>query len=180
MKLATALFTSFAAASIATGTFAAGSDSTEPPTKSETTLKCTNGQVYDKETKTCVNARSGQFSDDDLYAAARELAYDGQYDNALKVLDVAENQNDPRVLNYRGFANRKAGNVELGMVYYQAALTVDPDYILARSYMGQALISEGDLVGARAQLAEIETRGGKETWAYASLDKALRGEATDW
>lgn len=180
MKLATALFTGFTATVIATGAFAAGSDSSEPPTKTQTTQKCTSGQVYDKATKTCVSARSGMFSDDEIYTAARELAYDGQYQNALNVLAVADNQNDPRILNYKGFSNRKAGRVELGMSFYQAALAVDPDYILARSYMGQALISEGDLVGALTQLKEIESRGGKDSWAYASLDKALRGDATNW
>ncbi len=180
MKLATAFFTGFTALSIAGAAFAAGSDSTEPPAKTQTTQECTDGKVYDTRTKRCVTPRSGMLSDDEIYRAARELAYDGQYENALKVLEVAENRNDPRILNYKGFANRKAGNVELGMSFYQAALTLDPDYILARSYMGQALISEGDLVGARAQLKEIETRGGRDTWAYASLDKALRGEATNW
>jgi Flp pilus assembly protein TadD len=180
MKLATAIFTGFTALSIASGAFAAGSDSTEPPRKTQTTKECRNGQIYDTRTKKCVTPRSGMLTDDQIYTAARELAYDGQYENALKVLNVAENQNDPRILNYKGFANRKAGRIEEGMIFYQAALTIDPDYILARSYMGQALISDGDLSGARAQLQEIEARGGKDTWAYASLDKALHGEATNW
>ena len=180
MTLTKTIFTTLAAASIATMGFAAGSDSTSPPVKTQTTQDCKNGQIWDDRKSECVNPQSGALSDDDLYNAARELAYDGQYENALKVLEVAENQNDPRILNYKGFANRKAGRIEQGMTYYQAALKIDPDYILARSYMGQALISDGDTAGAKAQLAEIEARGGKETWAYAALEKAIGGESTDW
>ena len=180
MTLTKTIFTTLAAASIATMGFAAGSDSTSPPVKTQTTQDCKNGQIWDDRKSECVNPQSGALSDDDLYNAARELAYDGQYENALNVLEVAENQNDPRILNYKGFANRKAGRIEQGMTYYQAALKIDPDYILARSYMGQALISDGDTAGANAQLAEIEARGGKETWAYAALEKAIGGESTDW
>ena len=60
------------------------------------------------------------------------------------------------------------------------ALKIDPNYILARSYMGQAMISEGDFVGAREQLIQIADRGGKDSWAYTALNKALHGEATTW
>jgi tetratricopeptide (TPR) repeat protein len=168
------------AASFATMGFAAGSDSTEPPVQTETTLKCKDGKIWDEKKAECVDAQSGALTDDELYNAARELAYNGQYDNALSVLAAADNQNDPRVLNYKGFAMRKVGRLEDGMIFYQAALKIDPDYILARSYMGQALITQGDFTGAEEQLVQIASRGGKDTWAYAALEKALRGEATDW
>jgi tetratricopeptide (TPR) repeat protein len=179
MKSLTTL-TALAVMSFASISFAAGSDSTEPPVKTKTTEVCENGQIWDEKKAECVNPQSGALSDDALYEAARELAYAGQYDNALKVLMVAENQNDPRILNYKGFANRKAGRMAEGMAFYQAALAIDPNYILARSYMGQALVSEGDYLGARDQLLEIETRGGRDTWAYAALEKALLGEETTW
>jgi Flp pilus assembly protein TadD len=180
MTRLTTIIAAIAATSISFGAFAAGSDSTKPPVRTQTTEHCKNGQIWDKKKGKCVDPQSGSLSDDDLYEAARELAYDGQYENALKVLNFAANQNDPRILNYKGFANRKAGRVAEGMVYYKAALRIDPDYILARSYMGQALIADGDIVGAKAQLEEIEKRGGEDTWAYASLERALGGEPTNW
>lgn len=180
MKHITFIAVAMAATSIATFTFAAGSDSTAPPVKTETTQVCKDGQVWDKTIKKCLDVQGSLMTDDDIYTAARELAYDGQYDNALKVLAVAANQNDPRILNYKGFANRKAGRVAEGMAFYQAALTIDPNYILARSYMGQGLIADGDIAGAQAQLTEISARGGEGTWAYISLEKALNGEATTW
>lgn len=160
--------------------FAAGeeSDETKPPPKTETTTKCADGKIWDKKRKECVTPKKQSFNDDELYRAAREFAYAGQYDNALKVLALAENQNDPRILNYLGYANRKAGRMELGMSYYRKALQADENYILARSYMGQALVEQGDVQAARVQLVEIRDRGGEQTWAYRSLLQSLNGYRT--
>ena len=102
---------SLALAALATGlmlglsapAFAAGeeTDETSPPPKTETTTKCTDGKVWDKK-KECVKADQSGFNDDDLYKAAREFAYAEQYGNAIHVLELAQNQNDPRILNYLG------------------------------------------------------------------------------
>ncbi|QHQ36035.1 tetratricopeptide repeat protein [Algicella marina] len=162
-------------ATTATIAFAAGSDDTTPPKPTATTTQCTSAQVFDPKTRKCVDARESNLSDDQRYEAARELAYDGQYENALIVLAAAEDQNDPRILNYKGFANRKAGRMDVGMSYYRAALDRNPDYVLVRSYMGQAFIQQGDFDAAEAQLREINARGGRDTWAYASLKMALSG-----
>jgi Flp pilus assembly protein TadD len=125
-----------------------------------------------------VTPKKQSFNDDELYRAAREFAYDGQYDNAITALRLAENQNDPRILNYLGYANRKAGRMDLGMSYYRKALQADENYILARSYMGQALMEQGDVQAARVQLVEIRDRGGEDTWAYRALLQSLNGYRT--
>lgn len=151
-----------------------------PPKTTNTTKKCKAGQIWDADLKKCLKVESHNFTDDQLYLAAREMAYAGQYDNALRVLDAAQNQNDPRILNYRGFTNRKLGNHAAAMQYYEAALSIDPDYILARSYMGQGLLAYGDESGARLQLAEIRERGGRNTWSYTALAMALRGTPTNY
>lgn len=160
--------------------FAAGeeTDQTSPPPKTETTTECKDGKVWDKKKKECVAPDQSGFNDDEFYKAAREFAYAGQYDNAIRVLELANNQNDPRILNYLGYSNRKAGRMELGMTYYKKALQADENYILARSYMGQALIEQGDLNAAKVQLVEIRDRGGENTWAYRSLLQALNGYST--
>lgn len=118
--------------------------------------------------------------DDKLYEAAREFAYAGQHENALRALRAAYNQEDPRILNYMGYNTRKLGNMQLGMTYYKRALQKDENYILARSYMGQALIEQGDVEGARVQLVEIRDRGGEDTWAYRALLQSLGGERTTY
>ncbi|ANK86702.1 MULTISPECIES: tetratricopeptide repeat protein [unclassified Rhizobium] len=165
---------------MASAAFAVGdsNDDTNPPPKTQTTKTCTGGKVWDKAKKECVTPKKNSFNDDDLYKFAREFAYAGQYENAIAVLNLALNQNDPRILNYLGYANRKAGRMELGMSYYRKALQADENYILARSYMGMALVEQGDIQGARVQLVEIRDRGGEDTWAYRALLQSLNGYKT--
>ena len=169
---------------LAAPAFAAGSsgsaDTTTPPTATETSTQCAAGQIFDTQSQSCLDVKSEVFTDDDLYEAARELAYAGDYERTLEVLAEAEDQNDPRILNYYGFTNRKMGNTDAAMTYYQAALEVDPGYILARSYMGQGMAASGDIAGAEAQLVQIAALGGEDTWAYASLHKAIGGEQSDY
>jgi len=109
---------------------------------------------------------------------ARQYAYAGKYDEALDMLKRAKNQNDPRILNYYGYTNRKLGNVDVAMGYYKRAIAADGNYLLARSYMGQGLVQQGDLEGARMQLVEIRDRGGKDTYAYKALYEALKTGST--
>jgi Flp pilus assembly protein TadD len=166
--------------------FAAGSDSGNSPGNSDnggksvdkTMAKCKHGMVYSENKKKCVKANKSSMNDTQLFEIAREMAYAGQYDNALVVLDAAKNQNDPRILNYKGYANRKAGRVDLAMTYYQKAIAIDGNYLLARSYMGQGLIMQGKVEEARAQLIEIRDRGGKDTYAYHALYDALKRNLT--
>lgn len=150
----------------------------KPVQATETNPECTDGKVFDKDKKECVDPPKSGFNDDQLYKAAREFAYAGQYDHAIHALELASNQDDPRILNYLGYANRKAGRMEVGMQYYRRAIANDANYILARSYMGQALIEQGDVDGAKVQLVEIRDRGGENTWAYRSLLQSLNGYGT--
>lgn len=168
------------ASALALPALAAGSSSPTPPKPTNTSKVCDDGMVWDEKTSACIKSSASLLTDDDRYLAARELAYEGRYQSAMMVLDSATDQNDPRILNYRGFTHRKMGDVDTAMHYYKAALAIDPDYTLARSYMGQGLIAQGDLVGALTQLREIEARGGRDSWAYAALDGALRGQPTDY
>lgn len=177
---------------------AADSDTTTPPAATETTTTCTDGKIWSDEKKECIapedlkpaegtgdetpeeQKKSERRIDDKLYEAAREFAYAGQYENALRALRAARDQEDPRILNYLGYNTRKLGNMQLGMSYYRRALQKDENYILARSYMGQALIEQGDIEGARVQLVEIRDRGGENTWAYRALLQSLGGERASY
>lgn len=153
--------------------YAAGSTDSSPPKPTQTTKVCKDGKIWDKQTKSCVDAKESRLDDDTRYAAVRELAYAGEYAEALYVLAAMSDQNESRVLTYYGFTHRKAGRAYIGMQYYQAALKSDPDNILARSYMGQGLVAAGDIDAARIQLAEIEARGGHASWPQTSLRKAI-------
>lgn len=153
--------------------FAAGSDDTEPPEPTETTTTCKDAQVWDAKQGKCVDAQSGSLDDETRFRAVRELAWAGQPEAALVVLDTMTEGETDRVLTYRGFAHRKAGRLEAGLDHYAHALEVNPDNILARSYLGQLLVEMGEIALARSQLNEIRTRGGAGTWAEASLARAV-------
>lgn len=160
--------------------FAVGSDS-EPPKPTETTLECTDGTVWDEATKACVAPEQSSLDDDALYQAAREFAWSGQYENALRALAAMSDPREDRVLTYMGFSLRKSGDMDRGMAYYQAALEANPDNLLARSYMGQGFVELGATEQAEAQLAEIRARGGEGSWPEIALVRALEaGFAIDY
>jgi tetratricopeptide (TPR) repeat protein len=115
----------------------------------------------------------GQFSDVEIYNAAYWMARAGQYSEALALLARAQHQDDPRVLNATGFATRKLGNVDAALPFYARALEINPNYIQAREYLGEAFLSKGDVVSARAQLSEIENRCGRSCMGYAELSREI-------
>lgn len=158
--------------------FAAGSDDNTPPKTTKTTTECKASEIYDAEKQKCVDLEQSSLSDDTLYLAARELAYDGQLDRATAALASMSQQNSSRVQTYYGFIARKQGDFDGAMAHYAAALTLDPDNLLARSYMGQGLVKTGDLDAAKVQLSEIRARGGRGTWPEQSLKIALSSGKT--
>ena len=91
--------------------FAAGSNDTSPP---KPVVKCEDGQVYDKKSKTCIDAKDSRLTPDDLYQTVRELAYAGEYSDAQIVL-AAMPEHDDRRLTYMGFTTRKMGDQAGGM-----------------------------------------------------------------
>ena len=135
--------------------------------------KCKRGEVYSKRQKKCVPDDNASLTDEDRYETGRSLALAGRYDDALVVLATAD-AGDKRVLNYLGYASRNAGDVEAGMAYYRAALAIDPDYALTRSYMGQAMVLEGDMAGAYGELRRIRQISGLESPEYVALLKSIK------
>ena len=197
--LRTLILTSVIALPLAlpTASFAAGGESESKPKKTETTQNCLKAEqwdpeikkyvrfskpvngVWDADIKKCVRPdKTSHLDSDTLYQAVRELAYAGRYGEAIDVLDQMPDQLDDRVLTYRGFTARKLGNLKQANLYYEQALTVNPDNILARSYMGQGKIAAGDKIAAMTQLREIQARGGAGTWAEASLRDAIQSGTT--
>ncbi|MBB6464302.1 tetratricopeptide (TPR) repeat protein [Aminobacter lissarensis] len=142
-------------------------------------LKCRTGLVYNKKTKKCEPPKAGMIDDDSLYRAGRALAMDGRYDDAIKVLALAADKTDARILNYLGYSHRKAGRILVGLGYYQEAILNDPGCMPVREYMGEAHLTLGDIAGARLQLSEIERRCGTGCREYGLLreqiDSYLKG-----
>jgi tetratricopeptide (TPR) repeat protein len=159
--------------SIATPIYAAGGGEESAPKPTKTSKDCKGVRVWDEKKQRCVRPKKSSLDDTGLYDAVRELAYAGRYEDAQGVLAAMSDQNDDRVLTYKGFTNRKLGKIDVAMVFYQQALDTNPNNILARSYMGQGMLDQGDKIGAIAQLREINARGGSETWAAKSLANAI-------
>ena len=50
--------------------------------------KCPSGTAWSKQERKCVAQKSGLLSDEDLARAGRQLALDGHYRDAIKVLEI--------------------------------------------------------------------------------------------
>jgi tetratricopeptide (TPR) repeat protein len=153
--------------------FAAGSDDAEPPKPTATTTECTDGKVFDEDKKECVAPEDSSLNNDERYQAVRELAYAGQPEAAMRVLQAMTEGQTDRVLTYTGFLNRQMGNWEAGLAAYEMAIDLNPDNILARSYFGQALVLMNETGLAHLQLDEIRARGGAGSWAETALTQAI-------
>ena len=78
--------------------------------------------------------------------------------DAIKVLEMASNENDPVVLTYLGYSHRKLGDIDLGISLYKKALDIDPDNVDTREYLGEGYVTKGEL-----DLAWLELVGNRET-----------------
>lgn len=125
------------------------------------------------KTKPECQPHRAEATDDEIYNAAYWLARNGKYAEALDVLKRAKDQNAPRILNETGFATRKLGDVDSALIYYRRALAIDPNYVFARAYMGEALLAKGDMAAARRELSEIAARCGRDCTAYVHLDEKI-------
>jgi tetratricopeptide (TPR) repeat protein len=134
---------------------------------------CKKGEVWDKTKKKCVKKQSGVLPDEDLYQQGRALARQGHYDWAIEVLALVQNQQDPRVLNYTGYSHRKAGRLEIGITYYRQALAIDPNFNLAREYLGEGYIAAGRVDLAMIELDAIAKSCGKACEEYKGLSAAI-------
>lgn len=165
--------------------FAAGSggdgETMTPPKPTKTTKTCKGVKVWDSAKNRCVKPKQSSLDTDGLYQAVRELAYAGRYGDAQGVLRAMPDQSDDRVMTYWGFTHRKMGDVDQGHAFYRAALQNNPDNLLARSYMGQSFVQQGQMTEARFQLAEIRARGGAGSWPEVALAAAIRtGQTTNY
>src|SRR5262245_60432553 len=129
--------------------------------------KCKKGYVV--KSGKCVKVQSGVLPDESLYQQGRALALAGEYEWAIEVLEAVANKNDPRVLNYIGYSHRKAGRFEEAFGYYHKALEVDPNFVLAREYLGEGYVAYGRIDLAKAQLNEIAGRCGTTCEEYQEL-----------
>jgi tetratricopeptide (TPR) repeat protein len=134
-------------------------------------IDCSNPKNKDKPA--CKDHHGPAAADDEIVNGAYWLAHAGQYAEALKLLGTVANKENPRVLSAIGFATRKLGDVDAALPYYARALAINPDYVQAREYLGEAFLTKGDLTRASEQLGEIERRCGTGCVAFVALKQQI-------
>jgi Flp pilus assembly protein TadD len=182
-KLSVAAACVVSALGLAVPVWSAGEESAPAATpasaKSAKALGCKRGEAGkwhgegDARKQACIALAAAVMPDDELYEQGKLLATESEYDWALEVLAVISKQDDAKVLNYVGYSHRKAGRLETGIEAYKKALSLDPNYVQARAYLGEAYVLAGKKDLAMAELAEIKTRCGIDCSEYKELDKAL-------
>ena len=121
----------------------------------------------------CLIRQVGALPDSQLTEYAYALAKADRFQEAIDVLDILDNPNTPRALNYRGYATRKLGRTDEGIGYYLKSVALDPAYPQVREYLGEAYVIEGKFDLAKDQLASIEKICGSSCEYYDELKKAL-------
>ncbi len=96
---------------------------------------------------------------DATYVTAVSLINEKRYPEAITLLEGAlwTTGPHPDVLTYLGFANRKLRRFDVAESYYKEALTVAPDHRGALEYYGELKLERGNVAGAKAHLAKLET-----------------------
>lgn len=96
---------------------------------------------------------------DHAYLEAVSLINEHRYQDAIDSLERAKAAfgAHPDILTYLGFANRKLGRYELAEHYYRAALTAEPKHRQATEYYGELMVERGDMAGATALLARLDS-----------------------
>lgn len=138
---------------------------------------CPQGKIWSKKKKKCVPISHHDLNGEELYQQGWVLAKSGDYPKAITVLSMAD-QKDPRVLNYLGYSHRKSGDLDTAIGFYKAALAINPDFVLAREYLGEGYVKAGRLDLAKLELEEIGKRCGKGCKEYVELAAVIAGTDT--
>lgn len=148
---------------------------TPKPKRCKSSKDCKRGYRCKRRTgkccrgRTCVPPMHASYSDEELYRVAVWHIKKDDYATGLRVLKLIKNKKQAKVLVYMGYATRHSGDVDAGIRYYYQALALDPNFDLAREYLGEGYLQKGDALGAKAQLAEIGQRCGKRCDSYRKL-----------
>ncbi len=96
---------------------------------------------------------------DHAYLEAVAKINRGEYLQALSSLSKSARAFGPHpdILTYQGFVNRKLGNKETALGFYQAALSIQPNHRGANEYLGEYFVETGQLELAKAQLRKLES-----------------------
>ena len=112
------------------------------------------------------------------YREAYATIYDrNQYAAAIEQLRALGHDDHPNVANLIGYSYRKLGDYTLSQVWYERALTADPNHVLTWNYYGLWQIEQGNREQAEYHLSRIAAICGTDCAEYRSLAEALEKPA---
>ena len=88
---------------------------------------------------------------------AKKLIKNDKHERAIKKLKKAikEEPDNADIYNYLGFAHRKIGDYDKSKIYYEKALSIQPDHNLALEYQGELLLKLDDVHSAQSNLVKL-------------------------
>lgn len=101
---------------------------------------------------------SGEPGSDAGFQAAVSTIKAKKFADAIPMLQEVQARfpNSADVNNYLGYTNRKVGNRDAALGFYQAALRINPDHKGAHEYLGELYVEMKDLPKAKEQLAALQ------------------------
>jgi len=116
--------------------------------------------------------------DDPAFAAGYRVAYDtiyerNDYPTAIAQLKSLGHDDNANVANLIGYSYRKLGDYKQSQIWYEHALTIDPNHVLTWQYYGLWQLEQGNREQAMFHLSRIAAICGTDCEEYKSLAAAL-------
>ena len=88
---------------------------------------------------------------------AKKLIKNDKHERAIKKLKKAikEEPDNADIYNYLGFAHRKILDYDKSKIYYEKALSIQPDHKLALEYQGKLFLKLDDVHSAQSNLVKL-------------------------
>lgn len=89
-----------------------------------------------------------------MYTQASAKVDATDYRGAMTILDkiIAKDPHNPDALNLMGFCDRKLGNTDEALEYYEKALAIRPNHVGANEYLGELYLELKNLPKAEERL----------------------------
>ena len=115
----------------------------------------------------------------DGYKSAHAMIYKRHnYSAAIDKLKSLGHDDNPEVANLIGYSSRKLGRFDDSKLWYERALTADPNHARTWSYYGMWHAEQGNMLKARDYLAKVESLCGTKCREYTELKGVIEGTRT--
>ena len=148
-----------------------GTPAAPPPTSTES-----KPPAQKSSTKKKTPPKKEQKSEQEFiggYKAARALALEGKFDEAIAAFHALGRDEHADVANYIGFASRKLGRYDDAKLWYEKALVADSKHTRTWQYYGMWHLEQGNRLKAVEHLEKIRLICGTGCDDYVTLRAAL-------